>query len=236
MPNPTKEFYAVEDYLPDQGPFPELGEPGADPRETWRRLVIDGLATEYEISDYGRCVNFKGRPIRVGPMGGESGTHWVGLQVDGKRQTVRMDKVVLETFSGAAPGEDMEPLHLNGDLTDCRITNLKWAPKETVRAHKRKSKPTLNTAWPNTPVGELPAAEAKPEPKKRRGRKAPAARKKSPAALTVSRVYQRGGMQAVVDEQGRTTLNKKSNLSTEDMAALAEIAAAVVELNTVMKL
>lgn len=101
MTKPTQEFYAIEDHLGprDLGPMPELGEPGADSRETWRRVVLDGLATNYEISDYGRLLNFTNGHLLSPSAPNHTGTSWVSLSVDGKHPSYRVDKLVLMTFS-----------------------------------------------------------------------------------------------------------------------------------------
>lgn len=281
--DPTKEYFAVEDHIgptPELGPMPELGEPGVDMRERWKRIVIDGLAIDYEISDYGRVLNPKGRQLTIN-YPGHSGTGWIALPVDGKSKPYRVDKLVLWMFGPGQDDPDTVPVHGNGDLRDSRLANLHWGPKvATGGAKKRTTKPKKplprgaivdfkgtiadgegghveyaepgglkerQAAEPYEHQGYVDkmVAEGVEITRRRRDRERKAAdrrakgarpRKRNSDELEVLRVYRQRGIQVTVDANGRSTISKKTALSTEEMAALGAIATQIAEMNKMMGL
>jgi hypothetical protein len=50
----------------------------------------------------------------------------VDAWLQGKKRSVRVDEVVLETFVGPPPRKGMVPIHLDGDPKNCAVVNLKW--------------------------------------------------------------------------------------------------------------
>lgn len=49
---------------------------------------------------------------------------------DGKMHGVQLARLILTAFGRPSPaGRGYEPLHGNGDITDCRNSNLRWAKK-----------------------------------------------------------------------------------------------------------
>ena len=61
-----------------------------------------------------------------------SGYMEVGLQKNGKSRTCRLDRLVLETFVGPCPPKGGAE-HMDGDLTNNRLDNLRWAPRKNHR-------------------------------------------------------------------------------------------------------
>lgn len=57
----------------------------------------------------------------------------VTVSVNGKRSSVMVDTLVLETFHGLRPATNYEAFHKNGDLADCRLENLEWRIGKTER-------------------------------------------------------------------------------------------------------
>ena len=46
---------------------------------------------------------------------------------DGSNKNVRADKLICATFIGPPPSESYRVVHINGDMSDSRVENLKWA-------------------------------------------------------------------------------------------------------------
>lgn len=100
---------------------------------------IDGYNGQYQISDQGRVRSPNGI-LRIS-FPTLNGAGYIGLR--GKTQ--RVDRLVLETFTGPAPGPTYGPLHRDGDHHNCRLDNLEWQPgmsrhSPTVRKLKAKKK------------------------------------------------------------------------------------------------
>lgn len=281
--DPTKEYFAVEDHIGpvELAPMPELGEPGVDMRERWKRIVIDGLAIDYEISDYGRVLNPKGQLLKVS-YPGNSSTGWINLSVDGKSKPYRVDKLVLWMFGPGQDEPDTVPVHGNGDRRDCRLANLHWGPKVATGGAKKKGTAQPKKTPPRGAIvdfkgtiadgegGHIEYAEpgglkerqaAEPyehqdyvdkvvaegveTTRRRRDRERKAAerrakgarpRKRNSDELEVLRVYRQRGIQVTVDANGRSTISKKTSLSTEEMAALGAIATQIADMNKMMGL
>lgn len=110
--------------------------------EQWR--PVPGYEGFYEVSDHGavrsldrRIVTSDGRrqmrPGRVlAPAREADGRRMVALCVDRQSRSYRVSVLVLEAFVGPRP-EGMFCCHNNGDCTDDRVDNLRWAtPSENV--------------------------------------------------------------------------------------------------------
>lgn len=232
--NLTREFYAEEDYLPNQElePMPELGEPGAESRERWRRIVIDGKSTDYEVSDYGRVINPRGRLLK--PSRPKNfGTFWVSLSVDGARINMRIDKLVLRAYAKAPSNEDLVPVHGNGDLVDNRLENLGWgslevAKRQTVERVARKKKRRRPVKKAQLQVQEAPVVE-------KRQRKT----RKTADEVEVTRTYRLHDMSVSVDLQGGAEVILGHDyellpLTAAQVSTLATLLGRVVEMNVLM--
>ena len=88
------------------------------PTETFKDSIIDDI----EISDLGRVRRISTGQI-LAPYRRPSGHMQIALWEHGIRRTKYVQKLVWEAFNGP-----LEPLqrvaHLNGDLTDNRLSNL----------------------------------------------------------------------------------------------------------------
>ena len=84
-------------------------------------------------------------------------------------------------------------------------------------------------AW-SEPARQEPAA---PAPKRRRRRKTTFA-PKGGGDVEVLRVYRKGNLQLSVNANGQGELSKKSRLTTDDMATLADLLLRAVEMNRIM--
>ena len=234
--NPTREFYAEEDYLPNQElePMPELGEPGAESRERWRRIVIDGKSTDYEVSDYGRVINPKGRLLKPSRPKNH-GTSWVSPAVDGKHTGLRIDKLVLRAYAKPPSNEDLVPVHGNGDLLDNRLENLGWGSLEVTRRQmaerqsagkrKRRRRPVKKA---QSQVQEAPVVE-------KRQRKT----RKTADEVEVTRTYRLHDMSVSVDLQGGAEVILGHDyellpLTAAQVSTLATLLGRVVEMNVLM--
>lgn len=93
--------------------------------ELWLPVAsYDGLFRDtYQVSNMGRVIGRLGLMKRyLDPEG-----YWnVGLWRKPHMRTASVHRLVLETFGGPAPGDDMQCRHLNGDAADCRFSNLAW--------------------------------------------------------------------------------------------------------------
>lgn len=92
--------------------------------EVW--LPVREYEGLYEASNQGRV-----RRVETGLVlstEGQAGTYAVvSLSKEGEARTHRLHRVVLTAFCGPEPFEGAEAAHNNGDTSDCRLTNLRWA-------------------------------------------------------------------------------------------------------------
>jgi hypothetical protein len=107
-------------------------------KEVW--LPVAGFESIYEVSDQGnvKSLDRVSQSQKRSPqlMRGKVLTHkvnrhrhnrtTVSLYRDGKRYYVSVAQLVLKTFVGE-PKEGQEAAHNNGDATDNRLINLRWA-------------------------------------------------------------------------------------------------------------
>lgn len=85
---------------------------------------------EYVVSNLGRIHKtgrVGGRDFDLTPS--EDGHIYVNLQIDGnwERRRFRLDRIVAFAFLKVPRNFPMyDVIHLDGDPTNCRATNLKW--------------------------------------------------------------------------------------------------------------
>lgn len=133
--------------------------------EHW--LPIAGLEGRYEVSDLGRVrsldqhlVGSRGKPyVRHGrvlrPAVGTSGYPFVSLPDDTTRSGYRVRNIhvlVAETFLGSRE-EGMEVRHLDGNRTDCRLSNLAWGTRLENEEDKRRHRTHWKTKLTACPLG-----------------------------------------------------------------------------------
>ena len=89
----------------------------------------------YQVSDAGRVWNarrmrfMKASPNSIGYLR-------IGLSREGARKRYFLHRLVLETFAGKSAA-GMECAHLDGDITNNRLSNLQWVTKSENQLHRR---------------------------------------------------------------------------------------------------
>lgn len=104
--------------------------------EEWKALFFNN---NYEVSNLGRLRNKKTKIIAKGTIK-KSG--YVDVSVD--NQNYRLHRLVLQTW---CPNEDYEELtvdHINGNRSDNRLENLRWATQEENTAYMLMHRSELN--------------------------------------------------------------------------------------------
>lgn len=97
-------------------------------REEWRPLV--GYEGHYEISSLGRLCSLKKGRRRVLSLATDgNGYAKASVCVGGKPKAMRISRAVLTAFVGSPPSKEHEAAHCNGDHTDNRLANLRWATR-----------------------------------------------------------------------------------------------------------
>lgn len=93
----------------------------------FRRIVINGEQSNYEISDDGEIRNVNSHK-RLKPKKNESGYLVVNMFHNRKTVTRKVHRLVVEQF---VPNPDNLPQvnHLNCDKTDNRVENLEWTTR-----------------------------------------------------------------------------------------------------------
>jgi hypothetical protein len=101
--------------------MPETNE---DRPEVW--LPVDGYIGIYEISNHGRCRRV-GSVICLMPVDAGKGYRTVSLCKDGSIKNVPIHRMVLIAFCGPEPFVGAQAAHNDGDRSNNRLTNLRWA-------------------------------------------------------------------------------------------------------------
>lgn len=90
----------------------------------YKKIIIDGEETIYSVSDKGEIRNDNsGKNLKV------TDTGTVQLLIDGKHSTRKVQRLVANAFIPNENGYEYV-IHLDGDLTNNRVENLKWISKE----------------------------------------------------------------------------------------------------------
>lgn len=106
------------------------------PGEEWKTLFFDN---GYEVSNLGRLRNKKTKVIAKGTI---KKNGYVDVSVN--NQNYRLHRLVLQTW---CPNEDYEELtvdHINGNRSDNRLENLRWATREENTAYMMMHRGELN--------------------------------------------------------------------------------------------
>ena len=104
--------------------------------EKWKTLFFNN---NYEVSNLGRLRNKKTKIIAKGSI---KKNGYVQVSVD--NQNYRLHRLVLQTW---CPNEDYEELtvdHINGNRSDNRLENLRWATQEENTAYMLTHRSELN--------------------------------------------------------------------------------------------
>ena len=104
--------------------------------EEWKTLFFNN---NYEVSNLGRLRNKKTKIIAKGSI---KKNGYVQVSVD--NQNYRLHRLVLQTW---CPNEDYEELtvdHINGNRSDNRLENLRWATQEENTAYMLTHRCELN--------------------------------------------------------------------------------------------
>lgn len=92
--------------------------------EVWKQVFIDDIECDYEISNYGnlRCKN----TLKLRVFNTHRGCYTSKIKVGKKIKLVRIARLVAQCF---IPNyEELRFIkHINGDVYDNRIENLKWS-------------------------------------------------------------------------------------------------------------
>lgn len=111
--------------------------------EEW--LPIEGYPG-YEASDQGRVRNSRGwiiNPTRIG-----DGRPFVALAVNGAQVQRGLALLICQTFLDLPRADFNTPIHLDGDLTNCRVNNLAWRPRWFALKHTRQFRQNLGDTGP----------------------------------------------------------------------------------------
>ena len=95
--------------------------------EIWKTLKN---FPSYNVSSYGRIMNIKTQRI-LKTFINEKGYQTVCLRKNNKQYTVRVHKLIAETFLGMHPGMDVK--HKDRNRSNNHVDNLEWCTrKETI--------------------------------------------------------------------------------------------------------
>lgn len=104
--------------------------------EEWKTLFFNN---NYEVSNLGRLRNKKTKVIAKGTI---KKNGYVDVSID--NQNYRLHRLVLQTW---CPNEDYEELtvdHINGNRSDNRLENLRWATQEENIVYMMMHRSELN--------------------------------------------------------------------------------------------
>lgn len=91
-------------------------------KEKFTKLSINGISTDYLISNYGRVLTKNGESIKRTQIN-HGGYEKVALQINKKNKLVSVHRAVYESFVGQIP-EGMQINHKDGNKLNNRINNL----------------------------------------------------------------------------------------------------------------
>lgn len=93
----------------------------------------------YNASTDGRIINIRTQKIQK-PIVNKNGCLKVGLYKNRKRHSVKVRRVIAETFLGEHPGMDVR--HKDGDQRNVAANNLEWCTRSELikSAYDRGSK------------------------------------------------------------------------------------------------
>jgi len=107
----------------------------------WKYMKLDGaLNRNYKVSDQGDIVaSTTMKPLTQSDMGkkcAKNGTDYKSVSIVGRKNGVRVHRIVCETFRGAPKGDRTQVGHLDEHKDNNALSNLKWiSPTERSRAY-----------------------------------------------------------------------------------------------------
>ena len=118
-----------------------------DSSEVWKPVA--GFGGVYEVSSHGRVRSLDhqveqcgytrtlpGRILRTYVQ--KHGYVGVGLNASGQNRTVRIHRLVAETFMPEGNGRGLHVCHYDGDKTNNHVDNLRWDTKLNNERDKRR--------------------------------------------------------------------------------------------------
>jgi hypothetical protein len=91
-------------------------------KEKFTVLQIDGVKTDYMISNTGKIFTKDGKRLKSKTIN-KYGYPSTGLVINGKLKTVLVHRAVFESFYGPIP-KDLQINHIDGDKTNSNLDNL----------------------------------------------------------------------------------------------------------------
>ena len=93
----------------------------------------------YEVSNYGNIKSYKRDPNGVirKPGRHNKGYLKIGFYEKGKYINYFIHRLVLSTFIGPPPADRPQTRHLDGDPTNNKLSNLRWASQAENEDDKR---------------------------------------------------------------------------------------------------
>ena len=105
-------------------------------KERWKDGIYNSVKTEYYVSSLGRVYNKKKNQFgRI--FVNDSGYLYCQSYYKGKRTSLLINRLVLESFKGNPEIEDMEADHINNCKIDNSLGNLQWLSREDNLAKRR---------------------------------------------------------------------------------------------------
>ena len=98
--------------------------------EIFKRLIYDGIETNYLISNYGRVWSENINGFMT--MTTQYGRKRFFIQVNGKKHTIWLARAIALAFLG--PGDGLEADHIDDDPTNDVLENIQWlSPSENKK-------------------------------------------------------------------------------------------------------
>lgn len=89
---------------------------------------------KYEASDQGRIRHIKSGAVLAVSQSGRERPH-VGLMLGGVQVKRGLSLLICNTFIDPPRLDFNTPIHLDGDLMNCRVSNLAWRPRWFAMRH-----------------------------------------------------------------------------------------------------